>query len=58
MDFEADSTKETVMNKYQFWALCAEQLVSPEVALENDAVLAAIATRDDAEIKRVLAEEF
>jgi len=46
------------MNKYQFWALCAEQLVSPEVALENDAVLAAIATRDDAEIKRVLAEEF
>ena len=41
-----------------FIALCEKYLVAPAIALENTALVAALAKRDDAEVERILREEF
>ena len=46
------------MTMNDFVAICEEHLIDPELALENDAVRAALATRDDNQVTRVLSEEF
>ena len=42
----------------RFVALCNEHTVAPAVALENDELRAALAEKDDAEVERILREEF
>lgn len=41
-----------------FLSLCERYGVAPSVALENDALRHALAARDDAEVERVLKEDF
>jgi len=42
----------------QFAALCGQYAVDPACALENENVVAALRSRDLAELERILAEEF
>jgi len=46
------------MTQNQFAALCTEHCIAPEIALENDDIVEALKARDDAEIVRILSEEF
>jgi hypothetical protein len=46
------------MTQNQFAALCARYEIAPEIALENDALVESLRRRDDAEVERILAEEF
>jgi hypothetical protein len=46
------------MNRHDFYALCGELLIDPGIALENDDLRAALRDRDDAEVERILTEEF
>lgn len=46
------------MTRDEFTVLCAEAAVAPEVALENENIRQALADRDDAEVRRLLKEEF
>ena len=46
------------MTKSEFISLCLAALVAPEVALENDAVRAALMARDDAAVHAAIANEF
>lgn len=46
------------MSRNQFAALCAQHAIDPAVALENDALRAALLNRDNAEVERILAEDF
>jgi len=46
------------MSKFEFMALCGEHLIDPDMALENDNLNLALLARDDAEVVRVLTEEF
>jgi hypothetical protein len=46
------------MTRPRFYDLCAEYYLDPAVALENDDVVAALENRDDAEVERILMEEF
>lgn len=46
------------MTQNAFLRLCNKYLIPPELALENDAIAAALGRRDDAEVERLLAEEF
>lgn len=46
------------MTQNQFAALCTEHCIAPEIALENDDIVAALKARDDAAIVRILSEEF
>lgn len=46
------------MTKIDFLALCGEALISPDIALENEGLREALANRDDAEVRRILTEEF
>lgn len=46
------------MTQNQFTALCTEHCIAPEIALENDDIVAALKARDDVEVTRILTEEF
>lgn len=46
------------MTKQQFFELCGDALIDPAIALENDALCVALETRDDAEVERILTEDF
>ena len=46
------------MTRTMFLALCAKYTIDPDLALESPKVRAALAARDDAELERLLAEEF
>lgn len=46
------------MSHNQFLVLCGKYLIDPAIALENDALHAALARRDDKEVERILAEDF
>lgn len=46
------------MSRNQFAALCAQYAIDPAVALENDELRAALLARNNAEVERILKEEF
>lgn len=46
------------MTQSNFIALCNEYYIEPSIALENDAIVEALQNRDDAEVERILLEEF
>lgn len=46
------------MTQTRFYALCAEYYLDPSLALENDDLVKALQNRDDAEVERILLEEF
>lgn len=46
------------MTKSQFIELCERYNVAPSVALESEELFEALAARDDAEVERILSEEF
>ena len=41
-----------------FETLCGELLIDPALALENEAIRAALAERDDGQVKELLESEF
>lgn len=46
------------MTQSHFYALCAEYYIEPSIALENDDVILALKNQDDAEVERILTDEF
>lgn len=46
------------MTQNEFVSECASRFIDPALALENDDVCAALAANDNAEVKRLLDEEF
>jgi len=46
------------MTKIEFMMICATLLIDPDVALENEELQSALKERNDAEVKRILEEEF
>lgn len=46
------------MTKNQFNAECAARYIAPDLALENDDLLLALIYNRDAEVLRILDEEF
>jgi hypothetical protein len=46
------------MTKEKFSQLCSENLVSPEIALENDDLRNALQTRNDERVEKIFKEEF
>ena len=46
------------MTKEKFSQLCNENLVSPEIALENDELRNALQTRNDKRVEEIFKEEF
>lgn len=46
------------MTKTEFAALCLEFQIDPYVALENEALVEALQTRDDRKAIEILANEF
>lgn len=46
------------MTRNEFARLCELYLIAPAVALENDAIRAALAARDSKAVERLLATEF
>lgn len=46
------------MTQTKFYTLCAQYYLEPSLALENDDLVEALQNRDDAEVKRILLEEF
>lgn len=46
------------MKRYEFIVLCEHYGIAPAIALENEKVRAALKARDDAEVERLLREEF
>jgi len=46
------------MTQSNFIALCSEYYIDPSLALENDGLVEALQNRDDAEVQRILLEEF
>lgn len=46
------------MSILEFEALCGEALVDPALAIENDNIVRALRDKDDAEVKRLIEEEF
>lgn len=46
------------MTQNTFAQLCEAAGIAPAIALENDALRAALAARNDTEVKRILATEF
>ncbi len=46
------------MTKSNFIALCNEYYLDPSLALENDDLVEALQNRNDAEVQRILLEEF
>jgi hypothetical protein len=46
------------MTHNEFVALCYEQNISPDIALENDDVVEALKARDDDLVQQLLTNEF
>lgn len=46
------------MSANRFALLCAQYNIAPEVALERDTIRAALLARNDAEVERILRDEF
>lgn len=46
------------MSQNEFAALCEQYTIAPAIALENPDLCAALAMQDDAEVERILCEEF
>ena len=46
------------MKTTEFFTLCAELLIAPAIALENENLRAALRARDDKEVRRILMEDF
>ena len=46
------------MTQNDFLTLCLEHNLTPELALENDDLLQALRQRDDAEVQRIIEQEF
>jgi len=46
------------MTQTDFLTLCLEHNLSPDVALENDDLVQALKQRDDAEVQRIIEQEF
>jgi hypothetical protein len=46
------------MTRDQFAALCERFLIHPAVALENAEIVQALSERNDAEVERILANDF
>ena len=46
------------MTQSNFIALCNEYYIDPALAPENDNLVDALQNRDDAEVQRILLEEF
>jgi hypothetical protein len=50
--------EEMTMTQTKFYSLCAQYYLEPSLALENDDLVEALQNRDDAEVERILLEEF
>ena len=46
------------MTQTEFLTLCLQHNLTPELALENDEVVQALRERDDAEVCRIIEQEF
>ena len=46
------------MMSRKFHGLCEKYVIDPEVAVKNGALVEALDARDDAEVERILKEEF
>jgi len=46
------------MTQTEFLTLCLEHNLTPELALENDEVVQALRERNDAEVCRIIEQEF
>jgi len=46
------------MTQNEFNALCNDQLIEPSIALENDDIVKALKTRDDALVILLLTTQF
>lgn len=46
------------MTQNRFVELCGQYNIAPEIALENPDIVLALHERDDAEVERILREEF
>ena len=46
------------MTQTRFNTLCQEYFVEPMIALENDKLVDALRNKDDAEVERILSDEF
>jgi len=46
------------MTQTDFLTLCLKHNLTPDIALENDDLLQALRERDDAEVQRIIEQEF
>lgn len=46
------------MTQADFLTLCLEHNLTPDIALENDELVQALRERDDAEVCRIIEQEF
>ena len=46
------------MTQNDFLTLCLEHNLTPNIALENDDLLQALRERNDAEVNRIIEQEF
>lgn len=46
------------MTQTHFLTLCLEHNLTPDIALENDDLVQALRERDDAEVQRIIEQEF
>ena len=46
------------MTKFEFVALCNDNLIYPGLALENENIVTALTNRDDELVKKLILEEF
>ena len=46
------------MTQTKFYTLCAQYYLDPALALENEDLILALQEKDDAEVERILLEEF
>lgn len=46
------------MTQTDFLTLCLEHNITPDIALENDDLVQALREKDDAEVCRIIEQEF
>jgi hypothetical protein len=46
------------MTKFEFVALCNENLIYPGIALENEDIVQALKNKDDKLVRKLILEEF
>ena len=46
------------MTQTRFNTLCQEYFIEPTIALENENLVDALRKKDDAEVERILSDEF